>query len=80
MKGKNIYVAIAILLLLTVVVWVLALKQNSSKPQVKSESTLVEVPTDTPLTKPKTFQFDASTDLEAELEKVDTKVKTEDFE
>lgn len=43
-----------------------------------SSSNLAPSPTAEP--KPKTFQFDSSTDLEKELEKIDPKVLDSDFE
>lgn len=37
-------------------------------------------PSPTPVSTPKTFQFDSTTDLQKELEKVDPKVLDSDFE
>lgn len=49
--------------------------QNLTKPKLVSSST----PVPTPST-PKTFQFDSSTDLKMELEKVNPEVLDSDFE
>lgn len=76
-KGRKI-IAISILIIVVGMFWVVLSGNKSDKLANPSP-----VPTDTPAptpNAPKTFKFDSSTDLKAELEKVNPQVLDSDFE
>lgn len=85
MKKKTLLM-IVLTILATIVVYFVTSKQNASlvgstfiqqitRPQPSPNSTPVSTPN-----APKTFKFDSSTDLKAELEKVNPQVLDADFE
>ncbi|TSC88263.1 MAG: hypothetical protein G01um10147_168 [Microgenomates group bacterium Gr01-1014_7] len=75
MQSKKIIIVCIIFL---AVILVLVFSGRQSNLMVTPTSS--PGPTPTVMPKPKTFQFDSSTDLNAELEKVDPKVLESDFE
>ncbi len=75
MNKKNITILIFIAIIIVIFT---AWGRNSIQP-VTSEVKPLEKTIPTPTPRPKTFQFDGSTDLKAELEKVDPKVLDSDL-
>lgn len=81
--NKKALMIIIILIIVGISGWVINSKSggNLISPNLGStKTTSFSTPTPAPPVAPKTFQFDASTDLEAELEKVNPEVLDSDFE
>lgn len=74
-----VIIFIAVILFLTQVEKTKTLVNPGGLLTGKTES-LAPAPTPAPPNAPKTFKFDSSTDLDAELEKVDPQVLDSDFE
>lgn len=85
MKNKFLLVVILTILAMIVVYFVISKREDGMvgpkliQQVTRQQDSPTASPSPTPNT-PKTFQFDSSTDLKAELEKVNPQVLDSDFE
>ncbi|MBI2020795.1 hypothetical protein HYS94_05300 [Candidatus Daviesbacteria bacterium] len=85
--NKKILLLVTFLIIIVGIWWFLMGQGDKTKglvspqlPKIFNKSTPIPEPTAVPPNAPKTFQFDESTDLEAELEKINPQVLDSDFE
>jgi len=77
--NKKTLISIIIITVIIIITIIFSRQEKAEKNLVNPQVQTIE-PTPAPSPSPKTFQFDASTDLEKELDSINPQVLDSDFE